>query len=207
MPDFSLAPTATHGQRQTPIGRPWSAAILATACWLAFQPFNTRAATVVVTNLADSGPGSLRAALASAQGGDVITFAVTGTITNSSAELVISNNLDVIGPGANTLAVSGKNLNRAFHILSGAAVSFSGLTIRDGHAANGGVGITQSGDDGGGIYSAGSLALTNCTIANCRSGLGGIGHSPEGLPGDSYSTAGGPGGNGGPSATPARSWR
>ena len=44
---------------------------------------------ITVTNTNDSGPGSLRQAVVDANGGDTITFAVTGTIGSTSAELVI----------------------------------------------------------------------------------------------------------------------
>lgn len=57
-----------------------------------------RAATFSVSNLNDSGPGSLRQAVVdanSATGDDVITFApaVRGTIALSSGELVIASNI------------------------------------------------------------------------------------------------------------------
>lgn len=159
---------------------------------MAWLPCSTRAGTLVVSNLADSGAGSLRGALASAQNGDVITFSVSGTITNVSGQWVISNSVDVIGPGADTLAVVGSSYDRAFRILSGAKVSLSGLTLRNSHAINGG-GLHVD-KDGGGIYNEGNLALTNCTFAACRSGLGYDGWDANGI---SPSAAGDSGGNGG----------
>ena len=47
------------------------------------------ATTITVTNTNDSGPGSLRQALANANDGDTINFAVTGTIGLTSGELLV----------------------------------------------------------------------------------------------------------------------
>ena len=66
-----------------------------------------QAATITVTPTADSGTGSLRAAIASAVSGDTIGFAVTGTITLTSGELLVNKNLTILGPGPNSLAVDG----------------------------------------------------------------------------------------------------
>jgi hypothetical protein len=49
--------------------------------------------------------GSLRQALAMANNGDTITFAVTGTISLIGGELTINKNIAISGPGANLLAV------------------------------------------------------------------------------------------------------
>src|SRR6516162_3230795 len=56
--------------------------------------------TFTVTSLADSGPGSLRAGVAS--GADTIQFApgLHGTITLAS-EIAISSSLSIDGPGSN----------------------------------------------------------------------------------------------------------
>src|SRR5438477_11544594 len=70
--------------------------------------FRNQQATIIVTTTADSGPGSLRQALADAQNGDTIGFdpLLNGqTITLTSAELFIDKNLIISGPGANQLAV------------------------------------------------------------------------------------------------------
>ena len=53
---------------------------------------DVRAATITVTNTADSGPGSLRAVLASASNGDIIdATGVSGTITLTGGQLLITN--------------------------------------------------------------------------------------------------------------------
>jgi len=75
---------------------------------------------ITVTNTNDGGPGSLRQALADANDGDTITFAVTGIIGLASGELVINRNITIGGPGANLLAVS-RAANaapfRIFHVM------------------------------------------------------------------------------------------
>src|SRR5437879_13754988 len=60
--------------------------------------------TLTVTNPADSGDGSLRAAIAAAQSGDQIVFDTSlkgQTITLTSGQLAITQSLDTEGPGAN----------------------------------------------------------------------------------------------------------
>ena len=68
--------------------------------------------TFTVTNLLDSGPGSLRAAVTAANanpGADSIDFAPTGTIALTSGELDITDGLTINGPGASALTVSGNH--------------------------------------------------------------------------------------------------
>jgi hypothetical protein len=94
-------------------------------------------ASITVTNTNDSGPGSLRQALANANNGDTINFAVAGTISLISGELVIGKNVTIAGPGANRLSIDGgQELGSpaTFHVVSGETVTISGLTIT-GHGA------------------------------------------------------------------------
>src|SRR3954466_5072918 len=79
------------------------------------------AATFTVTNLNDSGAGSLRDAIVSANttaGADVITFqpGLTGTITLTTGQLDLYDAVDIQGPGAATISVSGNNTSRIFYI-------------------------------------------------------------------------------------------
>lgn len=111
--------------------------------------------TFAVLNLADSGDGSLRAAILSAEakpGADVIQFApnIHGTITLTTGELFISTDLTINGPGENQLSVCGNDASRVFHVQGGAdapsaiTVGISELTIAHGRASEGG-GINNSG--------------------------------------------------------------
>ena len=63
-----------------------------------FAATSARAATITVTNAADSGAGSLRQSITSASSGDTITFAnnLSGaTITLTGGEVFISKNLNI----------------------------------------------------------------------------------------------------------------
>ncbi|HEY2081269.1 MAG TPA: hypothetical protein VGI88_00685, partial [Verrucomicrobiae bacterium] len=166
---------------------------------------NGRGAMDVVTNLDDGGPGSLRDAIATAQAGDTISFAVRGTIVLTNGELLISQNLKIAGPGATNLAISAARQSRVLEIYSNAVVNLSGLTICDGHAADGAVGTSNSpaggdGGDGGGIYNAGSLILAQCMISNCAAGDGGAGYQTPyeyNVPPEATNWVAGVGGGGG----------
>src|SRR5262249_54020117 len=98
----------------------------------------TLPSTITVTNNADDGPGSLRTAITDAQSGDQIVFdpSLNGqTITLTSGQLAITKSLDIEGPGADLLAVSGNHARRIFDISGGVTVTIAGLTITDGRAA------------------------------------------------------------------------
>jgi hypothetical protein len=137
-------------------------------------------ATITVMNTNDSGAGSLRQALADANDGDTINFdvAVTGTITLTSGQLLVNDNVTVSGPGANVLAVSGNAASRVFVINPGKTVAISGLTIMNG----------RDGFAGAGIYNGhATLTVSNCIIsANSAPYSAGIFN--DGTPGGSTAT-------------------
>ena len=128
-----------------------------------------RAASIAVTTTNDSGPGSLRDALASVADGDTIDASgVSGTILLTNGELLVTNSVDIIGPGPDMLAVDGNATNRVFHlsISSNAVVRISSLSIN-----NGAVGPF---DYGGGIYNdSGTMTVSNCTFSGNSAGGGG----------------------------------
>src|SRR5690349_13243272 len=82
-------------------------AVLAAAL-LCLGPTLAGAATIVVTNTADSGAGSLRAAIASATNGDTIdATGISGTIYLTNGNLLITNSVSINGPGPTSLAIDG----------------------------------------------------------------------------------------------------
>ena len=95
---------------------------------LAATMMSAHAATITVTNTNDSGPGSLRQALTSANDGDTITFAVRGTITLTSGTLVIDKSVTISGPGADRLAIDGNQaqFQCVFGVSPGKTVTISG---------------------------------------------------------------------------------
>ena len=126
----------------------------------------TLLSTFSVTNLADSGPGSLRAAITAANtspGADVINFApgLHGTITLSS-ELSVTDDLTIDGPSANQLTVSGGNATRVFHVSgSSTHLAIDGLTIANGLAA-----VPGGNALGGGLLNEGaSVSLSQVVFA------------------------------------------
>lgn len=143
-----------------------------------------------VTNLNDSGAGSLRQAIADAIPDDTIDITVAGTIILTSGQLTINKSLTITGPGEAILAISGNNTYRVFHINGSYTVSMSGLTIRNGNVtgvfSGGGISnnatlemtdCTVSGNtanvSGGGIMNYGNLTMTNCTVSGNEADHGG----------------------------------
>ena len=136
----------------------------------AAYPTVASAAPVRVTNCNDSGPGSLRQAVASANPGQTVTFKPPrrcSTITLAST-IDINTSLTIDGPGANALAVSGNHVVEVFDVPSGVAANISDITIEDG------IGGTLSGVSyGGGINNNGALTLTDSTVSGNTGPVGG----------------------------------
>lgn len=125
-----------------------------------------------VTNLLDSGPGSLREMINTSAPGDIIRFKTNGVIGLLST-LVLDHNLSIEGPGPDALAIDGQNVVRILSVLEGSTNRISGLTFRNGLAPRAPRGLDQERRScGGGIQNAGSLVLQDCVFRDNRAGNG-----------------------------------
>ena len=118
---------------------------------------NRPANVITVTNGNDSGPDSLRQALADANDGDTINFdASVGTVMLTTAELAIDKSLTLSGaPQMVTVERASQTDFRIFHVMPGHSVEINGLTITGGSLVG----------NGGGILSGAILTISNCAIS------------------------------------------
>ncbi|MCB0040603.1 MAG: hypothetical protein KDE23_13035 [Caldilinea sp.] len=149
--------------------------------------------TWVITSTDDSGPGTLRQAIADAAPGDVIVFdasLVGATITLTSGELLIDKDLTIDGGAAYWITLSGGYTVRVIHVAESAEVTLRNLIITRGSTADAAAGESAAG--GGGIFNEGRLHLWACIVVTNTTGDGGdVYQTPGGL----WVTAGN-GGNG-----------
>ncbi len=120
---------------------------------------NRPANVITVTNGNDSGPGSLRQALADANDGDTINFDPSvATVILTTAELAIDKSVTLsAAPQMVTVARSSQTEFRIFHVMPGHSVEIDGLTISGGHITGG---------NGGGILNDNStLTIAHCSVS------------------------------------------
>jgi predicted outer membrane repeat protein len=130
---------------------------------------------LTITSLADSGPGSLRAAILSADACSqkdqfTIGFAVKGTIDLQTPLPDLNNSIAIQGPGASSLTVMRDSAflftSAIITVDAGQAASLSGLTVANGNNLSG---------SGGGIINLGVLTVSGCTLAGNSAGNDGGG--------------------------------
>jgi beta-glucanase (GH16 family) len=121
---------------------------------------------LVVTNLDDSGPGSLREALARIADGGTITIdagLAGGTLALTSGQLTIGKSVTVDASAAAPVTISAGGASRVLQVQAGAVVSINDVVIRDGVAA----------PQGGGILNGGNLSLDRVVVTNNTENSGG----------------------------------
>jgi hypothetical protein len=158
----------------------------------------TTASAQVVTNTSDSGPGTLRAAIANATNDATITFCtnLSGATITLSNTLTINTNLTIDAsalPGG--IQINGNDSVQIFNVVSNNTVMLNSLTITNGETDGDGGGILNDGTltvnnctlsgnstfvygnhvNGGGIYNSGTLTVNNSMLArnSCADGYGG----------------------------------
>ncbi|WGV26461.1 choice-of-anchor Q domain-containing protein [Halotia branconii] len=123
---------------------------------------------ISVTTSADSGAGSLRAAIASVGAGDTIKFAsglANQTIKLTSGKLVITEDINIDGSGATNLKISGNNSTGVFFVERQLNVTFNDLTIVDGYTSGRGGAIQ--------VLDYSNIKVTNSRFENNSAGIGG----------------------------------
>lgn len=128
--------------------------------------YNGVFATINVTNINDSGAGSLREAIALANPGDSIILDPSlagGTITLNS-QLVIDKDLTIVGlvdaENNPNVTISGNNAHRVFEITNDGNFNPVTVTIENTIVANGKSNGTGEAGAGGGIKTASGTTLT-----------------------------------------------
>jgi hypothetical protein len=123
---------------------------------------------LTVSSLADSGLGTLRCAVLTANAGShsdkfTISFGVTGTIDLQTPLPDLNNTIAIQGPGATSLTIeraAGASFASAIVTVdAGQRASLAGLTIAHGST--------------GGIENDGTLTVANCAVVNNSSFFGG----------------------------------
>lgn len=136
-------------------------------------------AVLTVNSIEDSGPGTLRAAIFTANNNDesdTIQFEFEGpqTITLTSGEIEITDDIEIFGLGSESLVITANNNSRIFNVIEPTEfeifVDIYGVTLTGGTAEDGGALRNQFGSvflsdvvitgntatrNGGGIYTLG----------------------------------------------------
>ncbi|WP_165070285.1 beta strand repeat-containing protein [Paludisphaera rhizosphaerae] len=175
-------------------------------------------AVIPVTVALDSGPGSLRAAIATAAGNseaDTIVFdsslaGQTITLTTNSSDLafgataltITNDDVTIDAGAAKGLTISGDDARRIFSVGSGASLTLQNVTLADGLAQGGhggdSTGLSAGGGGGAGMGGAiyvyqGTLVIRNSTFVEnvAQGGRGGNIATANGSPNYEVATGGG----------------
>ena len=112
-----------------------------------------------MTNVNDSGPGSLRQAITDACPGDTITFdaSLSGQAITLGSTLVLDKDVTIDGSSLSSkIEISGNNSAQVLTISPGINVTLNSIVIRDGFTS----------ETGGGVQNSGSLTVQNSDFVN-----------------------------------------
>ena len=129
---------------------------------ISVENFEHNLTNYAVTNLNDSGTGSLRWAVGQANanaGMDEITFSTNGMI-KLETEIGITDSVDIIGNGTDKTILDGQGKTRIFSISDGDNISLTGITLQNAKSSN----------YGGAVYSSATvnLDISNSTFRSNR---------------------------------------
>ena len=139
----------------------------------------TTAATYTVTNANSQGPGSLRAAVASANStpdNDIIVFSINGCpsgiciITPSQLDVIAAGTLTITNPeGPQHLILrGGYTAGRIFYVQAGAHLEVDGVTMQNGEGYDG-FELAY----GGAVFNIGFIRISNCVLRSNIANAGG----------------------------------
>ena len=117
---------------------------------------NARAADQIVTDFGDSGgPNQLRAKINAAQatGGGTISFAGSGTVILSGAQLPNITAEVTIDGGPSGVTISGGNGSRIMFVAAGSKLTLRNLTFTKGNSGT---------SDGGALWTEAAVVIENC---------------------------------------------
>jgi hypothetical protein len=168
--DSTSGTVATNSATAT--GSAYNGTVMNGATWISSTVSGAPVLNGVVSSVADSGAGSLRAAIAGAIPGTTITFAsaLSGDTILLNSELLLNKSLTIDASAlANGMTINGNRNGRVFEVASGSTVALTALTVTNGLVSG----------DGGGILNSGTLTLNRCTVAGnvsttTRNGGGGV---------------------------------
>src|SRR5689334_17606159 len=132
---------------------------------------NRPAATLMVTNCDDAGPGSLRDTVnLAAMSGDTVDLSAlpcsTITLTTGAID-VLQDDLFLVGPGSDALAIDGGGVDRVIAHVGAGKLTIIDLTITHGKYTATSYGYSAY---GGCLVSSANITLTNSTVSNCVAG-------------------------------------
>ncbi len=132
--------------------------------WVICNPVSEAAAATITVCSSGCNYSTVQNAITNASADDLIDVQYIGEYTE--AGITVNKNLTIQGQGSGSTtlqaaASEGSASDRVFEISASTTVTIKDMTVRYGK-------VTGDPAQGGGIYSAGTLTLTDMTVSNCQ---------------------------------------